>query len=352
MKISSISVQSPHFKSVRINATKTIEKEGTKQVSSIIGKAVPAVAGAVALDSLLKTKGFTYFHSSNDNQVVMASGYNGGFYTINVGTDANEIDKKRLVIEVLDSDKGAFGGLMNYRDMVKDLNRQDLIQKGLKIHTTELATKSRTPKESLYAIRTMSKMSGKYIKLKDVFFIENDIFYYDPTEKTAYCISSDTKNLSTLKFTYRTCKFNVDEKGNAIGYASTAMDIFQHEPKSVIYNEQQEPSEELPPIAEHSNNKIFAESFRFGNSSANSKETRAIPDVMNHLSKRVGVKNIKSEEFKFVKFYDKNHNVIQRIAYYDSSIGRSFIYDENGNYRYQMEYVKDNDGQIIACSRF
>ena len=49
------------------------------------------------------------------------------------------------------------------------------------------------------------------------------------------------------------------------------------------------------------------------------------------------------------KFYDKEKNIQHRVCYYDSTIGRSFVYNDEGKYMYQMEYNKDDFGKIVAC---
>ena len=147
-------------------------------------------------------------------------------------------------------------------------------------------------------------------------------------------------------------EFVKDGKGNAIGYNRKRYDIFQNKYIEEKYVEQQSPSEKLPKIADSVNNKLFAEAFRFGNSEPEYKYNKGIPNVLEHLNKRVGITLPKKEDLQFVQFYDNDRNIVLRINYYDPTTGRSLVYNQDGKYMYQMEYNKDDSGNIIACSKF
>ena len=118
--------------------------------------------------------------------------------------------------------------------------------------------------------------------------------------------------------------------------------------------EQSEPSIKLPRIVNADNNRDFAEAFRFGNSAIddNFRVKVGIPKVLEHLSKRVGVKNVTEDKLQIVRFYDKDKEVQTRICYFDPTTGRSLVYYPEGKYMYQMEYNKDGYGNIIACTKF
>ena len=154
-----------------------------------------------------------------------------------------------------------------------------------------------------------------------------------------------------MNSTIRTCEFKTDARGNAIGCKVNAMDLFQERYVESEYLEQQKVSEELPKIADKSNNKLFAEAFRFGNmEEPNAKQSNGIKNVIKHLERCLNVSASK-ENLQFVKFYDNNKNIKYRINYYDPSVGRSLVYNEEGKYMYQMEYNRDNFGNIVACLR-
>ena len=298
---------------------------------------------------ILKDYGITYLQVK-DKAVNVASGYNGGFYTVNFDKNISPETLKIYFVQLLlKGDNSKLGGLFNYKSMVSDIKRQDIIQKGMKLHTYDL-NNNVSEKQEKMAAECLSKLSKKFIRPKNLFFIEDEAHYYDDLEKIAYSINLKAETKSMMKPTFRVCRFEIDERGNAIGYTATAEDIYTLRKNDSVYREQQTASEILPEIAEASNNKRYAESFRFGNTKIyGAKIKQAIPNVIEHLSSRV--KNPKQEQLQVVKFYDKNRNIESRICFYDSSTGRSIVYDNSGNYLYQMEYIKNANGEIISCVR-
>ena len=236
--------------------------------------------------------------------------------------------------------------------MISDLKRQDIIQKGLQIHTYELNT-SVSKQEQKLAASDMSKCLKKEIKPKDLFFIDTQAFYYNEYSRTAYRVNLyDANSKNKIGAFVSKCRFEIDKNGNAIGYNAVNWNFYHRRPAEETYKEQFQPSEKLPSVADNKNNKLFAESFRFGNSESNYKTEKGIPNVLSHLENRVKIKNPDKKDLQFIKFYDKDKNIVYRIGYYDSSTGRSVIYNENGKYMYQIEYNKNDFGEIIACSKF
>ena len=306
----------------------------------------------VAVNEMLKKYGFTYCDVS-DNRVSVNAGYNGGFYSLKIdGNYTPDILKAFFAKSLSRNENIGVGGILNYKDMVADLKRQDIIQKGLQIHTYELNTNV-TSADAERASKRLSKLVHKYIKPKDLFFIDDDVYYYDQLEKKAYCINLSCGSYSVAADTFRVCTFITDEKNNTIGYTENRYDIYRKMRINKKYKEQQEVSENLPDIADNANNKIFAEAFRFGNAKQSSiKVQYAIPKVLEHLEKRVKINEPNKDMLQIVKFYDNNKNEVTNICFYDSSIGRSLVYDEKGKYLYQMEYNKDSSGNIIACSKY
>ena len=301
-------------------------------------------------DKILKSKGI-YLCQTNDNLINISGGYNGGFYIIKSNFPFTEIAAKDYILQSVNGVRTLAGGLANYMDMVKDIKRQDIIQKGLKIHTYELDNNVPESDKKMAAYE-LSKYLKYYIKQKDLFFVDGEAFYYDSNEKTAYGLNLNTMKMN-MEPVVRVCKFKTDRRGNAIGFNTTDWDSYQWQVREIEYSEQTQPSTNLPRIANSENNRLFAEAFRFGNSRIqdNNRLKISTPTVLEHLSKKVGIV-ADINDLQFTQFYDSSNQIQTRICYYDSSTGRSLIYNKDGNYMYQMEYNKDNDGNIIACSRF
>ena len=328
-----------------------LRKEG-KRVRSMVNDVVAITLTAVGVEAVLKDNDITYLELDGD-KIHAVAGYNGGYYTVQPSQKLSpELLRAYFAQSLVDGNNENLGGLYNYKKMVSNLKRQDLIQRGLQLHTYELNTDIDSEQAELSA-NTLSKLSKRRIKPKDLFFLGTDAFYYDNFDKTAYSINAYSTSVLKKEPTYRTCKFLTDEKGNAIGYEVTAMDLFAGRPKQSVYKEQQNVTEKLPEVADIDNNKIYAESFRFGNSSIqNARVKKAIPLVLNHLIERVGISCPLSEQLQIVQVYGKDKNIVTRICYYDSSVGRSLVYNDEGKYLYQMEYNKDDFGNIKACSKY
>ena len=305
------------------------------------------------VEKTLKKLGITYCEVNN-NILNATAGYNGGFYSIkNDYIVEPELLKIYFAQTLINNDTSAFGGLVNYKTMVNQLKRQDIIQKGLQVHTYKMNNKI-SPEQSYFAAVNISKLTSKYIKPKNLFFIDSEAFYYDELEKTVYSVNALAPTSEKMNKTFRTCKFVTDVNGNAIGYTTKGNDIFKLQETETVYKEQQEASCQLPEIAAPECNKLFAEAFRFGNANniISAKIKYSTPLVLKHLYERVGINCPTSEQLQIVKFYDKDKNILKRICYYDSATGRSLVYNDDGKYLYQMEYQKDMFGNITACSKF
>ena len=355
MKISQIKPYNTSFQAKRDDyITKKMlksSKRGPKVIHNALVSSV-ATATIVGMNTILKENGITYCNV-DDKTVHAAVGYNGGFYSMKFKTDLNPGMLKMLFAQSLaDNNILALGGFPNYKAMIKDIKRQDIVQKGLQLHTYELNT-SIQPDIANSVAESLSNLSKKYIRPKDLFYVDTDAYYYDRLDKTAYSITTNIQAYQNIQPTFRVCRFITDENGNAIGYSLQAGDIYQQRRTEKIYTEQQEPSYKIPDIADSRSNKTFAEAFRFGNSqNFNVKLKRSSETVLNHLEKHIGVKNPLSKQLKLTKFYDKNENIITRICYYDPTTGRTVVYNDDGKYLYQLEYIKDSNGNITSCNKY
>lgn len=339
---------------------KTLEEMEQKafniQIKQIKKPAVWATAGVVSegiinCDKFLDSNGFTYASQNEDNTVNLASGYNGGFYTIKTKYNNKDTNIKEYMVARLINSSAAFGGLLNYKECINDLKRQDIIQKGLKIHTYVMDSDVDNDTKIMIA-KDLAKYLGQQISANELFFIESEAFYYDKFNKTIYGMNLQNKGKKDFDLSLKICKFETDKKGHAIGFNVRSWNVYQNRAAEEVYHEQSMPSIKLSSIVDGNNNKDFAEAFRFGNNEQDYRIRKAGPNILNHLSNRVRIKDPQIEDIKYVKFYDENKNIVKRFAYYDSSIGRSLVYDTDGKYMYQMEYNKDDFGNIIACSKF
>lgn len=332
-------------------------KKNTHVTNAGIKSAIPLAlvvspAELMRNQEALKAIGFTYCEVRDDT-IDCAAGYNGGYYSVGVPYKANpELFKIGFIKQLLTGNRSLFGGLLNYKDMINDLKRQDIVKKGLMLHTYKLNSDIPEEQKEEAAI-SISNLSKKDVNPEDLFFFDSEAFYYDKLDKTAYSVDALTKYYGDNNPTFRVCKFDTNKFGNVIGYTTTAMNIFRLEPTDTLYKEQQEPSEPLPPIADMKNNKLFAEAFRFGNSTSfGIRYEDSVKTVLKHLSDIIGQTYLQTEDLQFVKIYDKNKNIIKRICYFDSSTGRSIVYNEEGKYLYQMVYNKDSLGNINACAKY
>lgn len=336
-------------KSVLYEANKT-----KKQIGPTAEKMAAATLGTMAtiegIDALLKENGITYC-KADENSINIASGYNGGFYTIKTPFEMENQQARTFVAQTLVRKSSAFGGLKNYIDMVHDLKRQDIIQKGLRIHTYELNTNVKLDAR-VKAASDFSNILNKQINEDDLFFIENEAFFYDKLTRTAYGINLEAQAYTNPITTI--CEFKIDGKNNAIGYKNSGWDSYKWGNLDKEYTEQQEPSPTLPKIANQDNNKDMAEAYRFGNAALedNFRVKVGMPKVIEHLTNKVKVPFISENQLHFTRFYDNNKEPQTRICYYDPTIGRSLVYSPEGKYLYQMEFNRDSKGNVYACSRF
>ena len=311
-----------------------------------------ASISCLAIDEILKENGLT-FCNVDKNTIHTAAGYNGGFYSVKYDAQATPEQLKAYFAQNISDDNYLrLGGMLNYKEMVDHLKRQDIVQKGLQLHTYELNSDV-TEEDAIKTTVLLSRFSKKFIKPKQLFFIDKDAFYYDKTEKIAYSIPINTPSDKKAEYAFRTCRFMTDNKNNATGYTQNYFDLFQKCRIDKTYEEQQTPSDQLPPVADASNNKLYAEAFRFGNTGQNIWQfDEAFSAISNHLQRKLGIDFVTKDMIQVVKLQDKDERPVLRICFYDSSIGRSLVYDEKGKYLFQMEYHKDAFGKIRACSKY
>ncbi len=316
--------------------------------NSPVKKVINPVVKAADVDGILRMKGITHCNKDGDFVSIIA-GYNGGFYKIKTGLNATLLQAKVFVNELLNRNTPLLCGLANYKDMVADIKRQDLIQKGLGLRTNELNlnVSEEYADDGAYDLTRHLKYG---VPVRNLFFIDQEAFYYDAESKTAYGVNIYEKRTPTTVVS--TCKFITDKRGNAVGYTTNNYNIYYNRPVEETYLEQQMPSAKLPQIADSANNKLYAEAFRFGNTEKNHRFENASSNVLNHLSNIVKIPKVSKDDLQFIRFYDKDKNIVSRIGFYDSSTGLSLIYNMEGKYMYQLEYAKDDFGNILSCLRF
>lgn len=300
----------------------------------------------------LKEKGISYLKSEG-NMLIAATRKNGAFYKIEYPisfTSPNaEID---LLWAELNGDKDSMiKGLRNYKECVDDLGRQDIINKALNVDTYELNTKVSNLKKSA-STALIRRHTKKDIKVDDLFFIGGDAVYYDKLTKAIHVVKIVESVFHGEVQKVYTYHFLSDDKGNTIGYENDLWNVYIQTVKHNEYKEQQEPSEKLPECVEDTNNKLFAESCRFGNAVPAYKTKKAIPDVLKHLEK-VGFENVTEADLQFVKAKTSRYKGGEEyylINYYNPKSGMSLVYNDEGKYMYQLEYVKNAEGKIISCN--
>ena len=301
-------------------------------------------------DSVLKKLGITNCNIIN-GKISINAGYNGGYYTFDTtikGMDSSFV--KEYILNKLTSDDSAIGGIVNYIDLVKSIKRQDIVQKGLQIHSFNMNT-SVSKKQTINAILRLKQHTNHNINLFSLFFVGEDAFYYDQTKKTAYITNLSNCNVKNMTPPIRECQFIVNEKGNAIGFVRKEWDLFQRRYVNYTYKEQQSPSVKLKPLATFDNTKELAEAFRFGNTPFDGKYKKSVQNAFAHLSSKLNLHDLTEKDIQIIKFVDSNNDIQTRICYYDSSIGNSFVYDKSGKYMYQLEYNKDFSGNIISFAK-
>ena len=356
MKISQIQPNYTSFKARNDYITKKMLEPAAKIISEAdapIKKDFAHLKENFSIEAILKANGITYCNAKGGT-VHASAGYNGGFYSLKLSNPYIEESPdalKLLFADALANDNFMrLGGFLNYKKMVGLLKRQDIILKGLQQHTYELNTNVK-PETAETVADYISTFSNKFVRPRDLFFINNDAYYYDYLDKTVHSVSTTVQEYS-IKPTYRVCKFFTDDKGNATGFSLTAQDLFLDQPTETIYKEQMKISDTLPSVADSVNNKLFAEAFRFGNTTKyNVRLQSGIDTVLNHLRTRVKVTNPTEEDLQVIKYYDNDKNIVSRICYYDPTTGRSLVYNENGKYLHQIEYIKDDFGNITSCMK-
>ena len=294
-------------------ASEKLAQKAAEKAPEVAAVAAAVVASLPTLNSKLKENGITFFNIDKD-VIQVASGYNGGYYKIRTKNLPTDIAAKDYILTAVTNRHDSAGGLYNYMNFVRDIKRQDIIQKGLKIFTYEL-NNSINLDDRFLAAENLSKAAGHAVLQNQLFYVKNDAYYYDQDNKTAYAIDLATQGGYT-KPIIKVCKFFIDDNKNAVGYKIKDWNAYNWGYAEQEYMEQQEPSTELPRVANTDNNKLFAEAFRFGNSKVkdNFRTKVGIPVVLNTLSRKLGTKNLDENSLQIVRYYDKNKEVHSLIC--------------------------------------
>lgn len=329
-----------------------IESKAGKTMSSAGIPIIKDQKTAAELIESLKELGIV--HCSSKGNAINILTKDNGFFTIETDVIYGDDEAKKLVIDCLESKSDAFGGIKNYMRCVKDLKRQDIIQKGLKIHSYIMNC---LPKYADMAkdAQKFTKLTGRPVISNDLFYVGDDAFYYSNIiSRTVFSMSTGSKSPKNIDPIMSRCEFIVDSKGNAIGYKLHDWNVYKDGFVDTEYMEQQIPSVKLPSIVEPNNTKYMAEAFRFGNAvePMTYRFSKGIPNVLEHLTNTVKIKYPLKKDLQLTCFYGKDNIPELRICYYDSSTGRSFVYNKEGKYMYQMEYIKNPDGEIISYAKY
>lgn len=322
-----------------------IEKQNSDKIAKLV---LSGLFSTFGIDLLLKEKDVTYCDIS-DKTISFACGQDGGFYQIKTDNNFTKAQAKEYLFRTINDESISLGGFENYYKLLKNIGRQDIVKKGLKIHTYEMNTNVTTAQKNQASANLIDYIKIP-IKPSDLFYLEDEAFYYDKVTKTVYGVNLNETQLEGAIPAFRICKFITDSKGKAIGYRINDWNFYYGKNIETEYVEQQEPSIKLPPVVSQKNLKEIAEAFRFGNAEPDLKMNNSISNVLNYLQK---VKiNAVSKDLQFIKFANKNKKVLSRIGYYNHATGTSMIFNQEGKYMCQMEYIKDDSGNITSCSSF
>lgn len=303
----------------------------------------------LGLGLLLKDLGISYCEPTEN--IINIGGYkNGDFYQIKTVSNLKTPQAQEFIFRSLTGSPDMLGGFVNYQAMINDIGRQDIIKKGLKLHTYELNNNVSKDEQNI-ATKNLIKFTKLPIKQNELFYIDSEAFYYDQNTKTVYGTNLIPQSkLYKIHPTLRTCEFITNSNGKATGYKTRDWDWYNRGYKESEYKEQQEPSTKLSPFLDIKNNKEFAESFRFGNIEKDSKLELQIPTVLKHLEEKANLLNVTQKDLQLVKYNNDGH-IERKIAYYNPATGHSLVYDQEGKFAYQLDYNKDAFGKIVACTK-
>ena len=330
-------------KKILENTPRTVKKT----ISGAITKAPEKINEITDVNNLLKRYGIT--HISNGLLEVNIATGQYGFFSFRTLYHVHDNKLKDYVAMLLESPAG-HRDLPTYIKCVNDLKRQDIIMRGAGIQSYEMNLLVNEEKR-----HEMLECYSKYFKNPDfdeeLFFANNRAFYYDSPSKTMYTIHTDIAPQCVSEQHVTRCRFVTDEKGNSIGYDKREWDLYAHAFKEIKYREQSEPSQKLPNIVDINNNKLFAESFRFGNAQKSIVTTSGIQKTLEHLRNKAKISDIDESKLQYVKFSDRDNNTYERISYFNPVSGRSIVYNNRGEFLYQLEYIKDHEGALKACNK-
>lgn len=234
-----------------------------------------------------------------------------------------------------------FYGIGAFTKMSDSFRRIDIVKKGLRINSNELLYASREKKQEM--AEKMSKKLHKYISPRDIFYTSNEFYYPDIHNKTVY--GARNRKGALTDYDISTCKFITDSDSNIIGYEQTVYDVLKEGLVTKTYKEQQAPIYVLPDIVEKENPFAFAQACRFGNCKLTDRYSEAVHNIKSKLS-TIGLKDINTERLQGIKFTDGDKKGMY-IGYYSPKNGRSLIFNREGKFVCQLEYIKNENGEII-----
>ena len=343
-----------------------IARQGMKEIEEKSLEGVAALSAATvamlkinketddkSLDKSLKYQGINYIKSSDD--VITISGPHTGYFKINKSENIKKHEKasnaKQLILsELMDDDKLCFlGGLKNYKACIDDLGRQDIVEKGLGIADDVINTEINNVTQLRVAKIFAKKLNNCYVEPHNIFYIGESAYYYDKNHKTIYTIAMNNNNvISDICLMYE-CKFELGKNGKAIGYNRTEWNISQDKIINTAYKEQQLPSKELPKYTTLSYNKILAECCRFGNGDLSDIDNEVVNNVLTHL-KNHRFNNATTYDLQVLKYKDSKGLKQHRVLYFNPETGSSLLYNKDGKCINQIQYHRDNDGNIVGCT--
>lgn len=232
-------------------------------------------------------------------------------------------------------------GIKPYIDVFDTFRRADIVKKGLRISTSKLDYLSQDDKQ--YVSKKLSRLINKNVLPKDLFSSSTEIYYPDIKNKTVYGTAITNRKLEEKDISV--CKFITDKDDNVIGYERSAYDLVRGKVLTSKYVEQQELDINLPPIVDKRIPYKYALACRFGNYDIPDRYQEGIDNVLSQLRK--SRPDIKKEDLQGIKFTQEGVKKDVLIGYYSPVSGRSLIFDKFGKFLYKLEYIKNENGEII-----
>ena len=235
-----------------------------------------------------------------------------------------------------------FLGLKNYLSCVSDVKNFSLFKKGLSLQSSEFDVLSNDTRTAL--AQKMSLHLRQNISPNEMFYMDGEALYYDDIEKTVYSIAESSCKLKKSKV--KSCKFIYNNEGCAVGYENEKYDLLQNKMLKTLYYEQQQPSHKLPDVVQIENRTEVAEAFRFGNNQKDNVPYGIRYRILYDLKKHTQFDLFNADNIKTVNLLQKGTENI-RYSYFKCDTNSSYIYNEKGDFLYQVKYLYDDNGNII-----